>query len=142
MPLFMISYCSVATHRIIKWAIPLRKTFSTQILVFCFLWKLDNVCEGKVFAILCLGMFCSSDFYMHFLPYGLLHRWKKAGEKWPTFQWWQIFFPDQQFYLTKINTDQKFLSVIFLLNKNQITVILKKNYQIYYAIIWLSGIGQ
>ena len=38
----------------------------------------------------------------------------------------QCISPSQQFCTTEINSDQNFLSVIFLLNKNQITEILKK----------------
>lgn len=48
-------YCSAVKRRIIKWAVPLHKTFSTQALIFCFLQKLGIECEAKV---------CNAGFYM------------------------------------------------------------------------------
>ena len=60
--------CSAVKRRIIKWVIPLRKTFSAQALIFCFLQKTGTLYQPKVFQswFLCAHMFCSSGFFMHF----------------------------------------------------------------------------
>ena len=51
------------------------------------------------------------------------------------------FYPTNNFTLLKLTQTKHFYLLLFLLNKNQIREILKKNYQIYYAIIWLSDVG-
>ena len=52
----------------------------------------------------------------------------------------QYFSPTNNFTRLKIKFDQKFLSVTFSPEQNQITKMLKKNYRIHYTIIYLSGI--
>ena len=53
----------------------------------------------------------------------------------------QNFSPTNNFTRLKLTTTKNFYQLFFLLNKNQITENLKKNYQIYYTITWLSGVG-
>ena len=59
----------------------------------------------------------------------------------------KFFSGDQYFSLTnnftrlKLTPTKDFYQFFFVLNKSQITEILKRNYQIYYTIIWLSGVG-
>ena len=58
---------------------------------------------------------------------------KKSGEKY--------FSPTINFTRLKLLPTKNFDQLFFLLNKNQVTDILKK-YQIFYTIIWLSGVRQ
>ena len=51
----------------------------------------------------------------------------------------QYFSPPNNFTRLKLTLTKNIYQLFFLLNKNQITEILKKN-QIYYTIIWLSGV--
>ena len=53
----------------------------------------------------------------------------------------QYFSPTNNFTRLKLTATKNFYRLFFLLNKNHITEIFKKNYQIYYTIIWLSGVG-
>ena len=58
----------------------------------------------------------------------------------------QFFCGDQYLYRPKnfkrpSNTDQKFLSVIFSPEYKPYNWNIKKSYQIYHTIIWLSGVG-
>ena len=53
----------------------------------------------------------------------------------------QYFPPTNNFTRLKLTPTKNFYQLFFLLNKDQIMEILKKNYQIYYTIIWLSGVG-
>ena len=57
----------------------------------------------------------------------------------------QYISPTNNFTRLKLTPTKSFYQLFFLLNKNhdknQITEILKKIYQIYYIIIWLSGAG-
>ena len=50
----------------------------------------------------------------------------------------RYFYPTNNFTLLKLTQTKHFYLLLFLLNKNQIREILKKNYQIYY---WLSEVG-
>ena len=53
----------------------------------------------------------------------------------------QYFSRTNNFTRLKLTPTKYFYQLFFLLNKSQITEILK-NYQIHYTIIWLSGVGQ
>ena len=53
----------------------------------------------------------------------------------------RYFYPTDNFTLLKLTQTKHFYLLLFLLNKNQIREILKKNYQIYYTIVWLSDVG-
>ena len=50
----------------------------------------------------------------------------KTGEKWPLFNGDQYFLPTNNFTRPKLTATKKFYQLFFLLNKNQITEILKK----------------
>ena len=89
----------------------------------------------SVFLLECLATSRSSRSQMFFkIPY----RWKK--------NWWKVtnffsvdqyFSPNNNFIRLKLTPTKNFYQFVFLLNKNQITEIFKKNYQIYNTIIWL-----
>ena len=76
------------------------------------------------------------------LPY----QWKKKQKK-KTVKSEQLLIDDQHFsptnYFTrlKLTPSKNFYQLFLFLNKNQTTKIFKKNYQIYYTIVWLSGDG-